>query len=40
VYIYNIVARATMDYLVLERHTSKREVQDLLLAAHSVNPGA
>lgn len=37
VFIYNIVARATMDYLVLERHQTKREVQDLLLAAHSAN---
>ncbi len=31
--IHNIVARDTVDELVLERHESKREVQDLLLAA-------
>lgn len=31
--IHNIVARDTVDELVLERHESKREVQDLLLDA-------
>lgn len=31
VYIYNIVAKNTIDELVVERRTSKREVQDLLL---------
>jgi SNF2 family DNA or RNA helicase len=31
--IHNIIARDTIDELVLERHESKREVQDLLLEA-------
>ena len=31
--IHNIIARDTIDEVVLERHDSKREVQDLLLAA-------
>jgi hypothetical protein len=33
VYIYNILARSTVDELVLARHETKREVQDLLLEA-------
>lgn len=33
VQIYNIVARDTVDEMVIERHDSKREVQDVLLAA-------
>lgn len=33
VYIYNIVAENTVDELVLERHESKRTVQEILLAA-------
>jgi hypothetical protein len=33
VYIYNILARSTADELVLARHETKREVQDLLLEA-------
>lgn len=33
VYIYDIVARDTVDELVLARHETKREVQDLLLEA-------
>lgn len=33
VYIYDIIARGTVDELVLARHESKREVQDLLLEA-------
>jgi SNF2 family DNA or RNA helicase len=33
VYIYNILARDTMDELVLDRVNSKREVQDILLDA-------
>jgi hypothetical protein len=33
VYIYNILARDTVDELVLARHETKREVQDLLLEA-------
>jgi hypothetical protein len=31
VYIYDIIARDTVDELVLARHESKRNVQDLLL---------
>jgi hypothetical protein len=33
VFIYDIVARATVDELVLARHETKRSVQDLLLEA-------
>ncbi len=33
VFIHNIVARDTVDELVLERHATKREVQDILLDA-------
>jgi len=33
VYVYNIIARDTVDELVIERTTSKREVQDILLDA-------
>lgn len=33
VYLYNIVARGTVDELVLERVNSKRSVQEILLAA-------
>lgn len=33
VWVYSIVAEDTLDSVVLERHQSKREVQDLLLAA-------
>lgn len=33
VYIYDIIARGTVDELVLARHESKREVQDILLEA-------
>lgn len=33
VYIYDIVARDTVDELVIARHETKREVQDLLLEA-------
>ena len=33
VWIHNIIARGTMDEVVIERHASKREVQDLLLEA-------
>lgn len=33
VYIYDIVARDTVDELVLARHETKREVQDILLEA-------
>lgn len=33
VYIYDIIARDTVDELVIARHESKREVQDLLLSA-------
>lgn len=33
VFVYNILARGTVDELILERIETKREVQDLLLAA-------
>ncbi len=33
VYIYDIIARDTVDELVIARHESKREVQDILLSA-------
>lgn len=33
VYIYDIIARGTVDELVIARHETKREVQDLLLKA-------
>ena len=33
VFIHNIIARDTIDEVVLERHETKREVQDLLLEA-------
>jgi SNF2 family DNA or RNA helicase len=33
VYVYDLVAENTLDEVVLERHRTKREVQDLLLAA-------
>lgn len=33
VWVHNIIARKTIDELVIERHASKREVQDLLLEA-------
>lgn len=33
VFIYDIVAEGTIDELVIERHETKREVQDILLAA-------
>lgn len=33
VYVYNIIARDTMDEIVIERTTTKRSVQDLLLEA-------
>ncbi len=33
VFIYDIVAKDTIDEQVLERHATKREVQDLLLDA-------
>lgn len=33
VFVYNIVARRTMDEIVIKRRESKREVQDLLLEA-------
>ncbi len=33
VYIYDIIARSTVDELVIARHKSKRTVQDLLLEA-------
>lgn len=33
VFIYNIVAKGTVDEMVLERHETKRSVQDILLAA-------
>jgi SNF2 family DNA or RNA helicase len=33
VFVYNIVARDTVDELVLERVESKREVQDILMDA-------
>lgn len=33
VYIYDIIARGTVDELVIARHETKREVQDLLLDA-------
>lgn len=33
VYVYNIIARDTVDELVIERVRTKREVQDILLAA-------
>lgn len=33
VYIYDIIARGTVDELVIARHETKREVQDLLLEA-------
>lgn len=33
VYIYDIIARGTVDELVIARHETKREVQDLLLSS-------
>ena len=33
VFVYNLVARDTVDELVIERVESKREVQDILIAA-------
>ncbi|MFX6322778.1 ATP-dependent helicase, partial [Acinetobacter baumannii] len=33
VYIYHIIAKDTMDEIVMERRESKREVQDLLMEA-------
>lgn len=38
-FIYNILARDTVDEMVLERVTSKREVQDILLEAMKIRRG-
>jgi SNF2 family DNA or RNA helicase len=35
VFVYDIVAKGTVDELVVERHETKREVQDLLMSAMS-----
>jgi SNF2 family DNA or RNA helicase len=38
VYIHNIIARDTMDEIVMERRDTKKEVQDLLLEAMKRKP--
>jgi SNF2 family DNA or RNA helicase len=38
VFVHNIIARDTVDELVIERVQSKREVQDILLDAMKRKP--